>query len=1318
MPGDDDDAAGAASRRHVGVRNPQPFCLGSNVTENWKLFKQRWQGFSLLSKLHTEENKIQVATFLQYLADDALKVFNGFQFNVSDDDLTVQLIIDKFDQFAIGEVNVTYERFRFNTRTQKEGESFDTFYSDLQTLVKSCDYCNTCKNSLIRDRIVLGIHDTNVRTELLKVRKLTLDKCIDVCKAAESALSQTRMLGPDTVNKVRVVSDKKNTVPPSSDAVTKKCKFCNLPHVFGRKFCPAVGKECIKCGKKDHFAACCTSASTYTPERSERSKPTYKKKAVRQVAEHDPSAQGSSSGEEWIYALDCVHPPVNSVKTNSKDVKCCMLIDNEEVTFQIDTGSSVNTLPLKHASDVQNTTKVLTTWNNSVQTPLGVCRRSIKNPKNGKKYSVEFVVFEGDYAPLLGFKASKQMGLITVNENEFECVDAVKIDNSDDKLGTLPGIQTLSLDPQVKPTIMPDRRVPVALKSKLKTELDRLESMGVIAPVNEPTEWVSQLVIASKKDGQIRICIDPKELNKALLRERFTLPVLEDTLHEMGQSRVFSKADLASGYWHVRLDEKSSHLTTFQTCFGRYRWLRLPFGLSVSSEIFQKKLFEALHGLSGVVCIADDVIIHGKSMEEHDANLEQFFKRCNEMNIKLNKDKLMLRTDHVIFMGHCISKDGLVTDPDKVKAICEYPAPANIKELRSFLGMVNYLSKFLPHSASVLYPLHNLLKKDVPWVWSSSQQEAFDQIKKMITSSPVLAFYDPSGELTLENDASEYGIGSVLMQNGKPVAFSSRTLSSSERNYAQIEKEMLAIVYGLEKFHHYTYGRSVRVLTDHKPLVSIVNKPLVRAPRRLQSMLLHTQDYQYQLSYCPGKRIPVADALSRAPLPNTGTDIFSVNSLAYSPFRESRLQEIKLATERDPTLTQLKCVIIQGWPDEKTHLPSNVTPYFNYRDELSVQDGIILRGDRVIIPGPMRYQMMEKVHAGHSGVNSCLRRARELIYWPRMSSEIRSFVESCDVCASHSCKQPPEPLLQHEVPERPWEKVGTDLFTIHGRNYLVTADYFSGFIEVDYLLETTSEAVITKLKHHFARHGIPDVVASDNGPQFSSQQFQAFAAGWNFCHETSSPGNPKSNGVAEAAVKSVKMMMKKCHQAKEDPYLGLLNLRNTPQESMTTSPAQRLMGRRTKTLIPTSNACLRPKVHTMEQERLEQKKAHVAERYMDRRNLTRLSLGDNVRMQPIGDSKKLWEEATVSKQLSPRSYEVTTKTGSSYRRNRQQLRPSTPSRKPKKDPLGCVIQPALEDERVMNSEAVSCEDGAEAPKDGDYLTKSGRQVRAPKRLDL
>ncbi len=275
--------------------------------------------------------------------------------------------------------------------------------------------------------------------------------------------------------------------------------------------------------------------------------------------------------------------------------------------------------------------------------------------------------------------------------------------------------------------------------------------------------------------------------------------------------------------------------------------------------------------------------------------------------------KLETSLDRITFMGHLITKDGIQVDPAKVKAITDMPTPARLEELQRFLRMVNYVGKFIPNLSTIAQPLHNLTATDVNWTWAEPQNSAFENLELMISNTPVLGYYDPQGELTLENDASEYGLGSALMQDGKPVAYASRSLLSAERQYAQIEKEMLAVVYGLEKFHHYTFGRNVFVVTDHKPLISICLKPLSKVPKRLQNLMLWAQQYDFNLKFKPEEEIPIADTLSRAPLEDaTSKEIINVHNLTLHPIKDNKLAEIRMFTAKDTTLTSLGEAIMRG----------------------------------------------------------------------------------------------------------------------------------------------------------------------------------------------------------------------------------------------------------------------------------------------------------------------------------------------------------------------------------------------------------------------
>ena len=326
------------------------------------------------------------------------------------------------------------------------------------------------------------------------------------------------------------------------------------------------------------------------------------------------------------------------------------------------------------------------------------------------------------------------MNLININTDAF--VGKVKKD-----LGDL-GEAKLYVEEDAKPVVLPARKIPIAIQGQVKQELDKLVERGILVPVEEPTEWVNQMAVVRKSSGSLRICLDPQPLNKVLKRERYRLTTFDDVLPNLNQAKLFTKMDVKEAFWHVRLDEESSKLTTMITPFGRFRWSRLPFGLCVSSEIFARKLNEALNGLEGIFVIADDIIVVGcgeteqSAKSDNDRKLKSLAKRCSEQNIILNEEKTKVGKE-VIFHGHRITDKGVLPDENKVKAIQNMPKPKNVTEVRQLCGLVQYMSKFLPDLASTMEPIHQLTRKDAKWEWTNECEESLEIVKAQITSAPV-----------------------------------------------------------------------------------------------------------------------------------------------------------------------------------------------------------------------------------------------------------------------------------------------------------------------------------------------------------------------------------------------------------------------------------------------------------------------------------------------------------------------------------------------------------------------------------------------------
>ena len=814
------------------------------------------------------------------------------------------------------------------------------------------------------------------------------------------------------------------------------------------------------------------------------------------------------------------------------------------------------------------------------------------------------------------------------------------------------------------------RRVPFPMLHKVKEELKRMEDNGVIERVTQPTEWCAPMVPVLKKNtGKARICVDLTKLNQSVKREHYILPIPEEITAKLSGATVFSSLDAASGFWQIPLHPDSCKLTTFITPFGRYCFKRLPFGITSAPEIFQRKMLETLEGLEGVEVFMDDILVYGTSMEQHDARLERVLQRVESAGLKLNKEKCSLRQSQLRFLGHLIDQSGVRPDPDKVEAISKLPPPENVHDLKRVLGMVNYLGRFVPALATVGQPLYELLKSKNIWSWGHSQQSAFEDIKSMLTKAPVLAFYDVTRPTAVSADASSYGLGAVLLQlhgeEWKPIAYCSRRLSEAETRYAQIEKECLASVWACEKFDKYLCGLDeFRLETDHKPLVPLINnRSLDNVPLRCQRLLMRLMRYKPVAEYVPGKTLLIADTLSRSPQTYTKevTDTHSevecyvATVIQGTPASPSKMESIKMATAADSELQLVIKHVRRGWPEYSGNVPQEVRAYMKVKNELSEADGLLIRGSRVIIPRSLRADILKRIHDGHQGLTKCRDRAKSSVWWPGLSAELKHTVMSCHTCQEQKRTQQKEPLISTPLPDRPWKRIALDLCEHNKNNYLVISDYYSRFLEVLHLPSTTSTQVIQRLKATFARFGIPNEVVSDNGPQFSSAEFQELARQLDFRHITSSPHHPQGNGHAERAVQTAKRIL-----CQEDPVLALMCYRSTPCTTTGVSPAELLMGRKIRTTLPTLEKNLRPKWpnrKTVEQKDAGEKakQAFYYNRRHSARPLPPLQPGDAVLAKL--DQEKTWVTPAVisSESVTPRSYLINTSQGVLLRRNRRHL---------------------------------------------------------------
>ena len=576
-------------------------------------------------------------------------------------------------------------------------------------------------------------------------------------------------------------------------------------------------------------------------------------------------------------------------------------------------------------------------------------------------------------------------------------------------------------------------------------------------------------------------------------------------------------------------------------------------------------------------------------------------------------------------------------------------------------------------------------------------EKEWAMLKTTLTTEPVLTFFDPSKKIKISTGSSDG-------EDWRPVAYASRTMTSTECRYAQIEKECLGLVYGFQKCHGYVYGLPRFVAeNDHKPLISIIRKNLSKMTPRIQRLMMKLQRYDFDLVYTPGKHTVLADTLSRATTlskvqgeSSTETEVnLHVKLIMESlPVSDRKSRQTAAATKQDACLQRVIKHLNDGWPR------SECRQFYNIRGELSIVNGLLLRKNRIIIPQSLRPEMLKRLHEGHLGMEKCKRRARTAVYWPGINADIDRMVSSCETCLKHQRKEPKEPMVTTDLPDELWQKVGTDLFHLDGKNYLLVIDYLSNYPEMALLPNMSATCVIKHMK------SIPQIVYSDNGPSYSCKEFQNFAEDYDFQHVTSSPRYAQSNGKAEKGVHIVKQLLKRAKESGSDPYLALLSYRASPLEHGM-SPAEILMGRRLRTMIPYTTE---QKKHKVNQKQKMLQKRQKANYDKSTRNVLPLERNDTVRIQ---DSNSWTRKATVLEEVNPRSYTVRTEDGQILRRNRKDLLKTneTPQEQTddntKEDPA-CTTEPPSVPDSIVTTEQTHLPE----------LRRSTHNVRVPDRLNL
>lgn len=934
---------------------------------------------------------------------------------------------------------------------------------------------------------------------------------------------------------------------------TSQCYRCGQLH--WSNVCPYLNKKCFSCKKTGHCSSKCRSRNK-----------------VNKVQMASSNSEDEDNKRKYVIVNIC----------------------NKKIKMQLDSGSDLSIIDLK-------------TWKTLNRPTLTRTRRLAKTVTGEK------IQFEGEFSTHVSLnEKTKKLNVCVVKHTEnlfgtdwmgqFKLWDVPissfcqKVQSSTEAESLkeslkkdFPQVFSAGLGKCIKmkakfqlkqnatPTFRKKRNVPFATIKQIDIELKRLVDTGILSKI-ENSQWAAPTVYVKKKSKEIRVCADfSTGLNESLEDYHYPLPSPEEIFTKLNGGQIFSKIDLSDAYLQVPVDENCSNLLCINTHKGLYKFNRLAFGVKVAPAIFQEIMDSMLQGLDFAMAYLDDIIVSSKSTETHHQHVQEVFSRINNYGFKVKETKCDFFLHEIKYLGHIINRHGRKPDPERATAIKDMPAPTNISELQSFLGLANYYQVFIKNMHDLRAPLNKLLKKDQPWHWSSDCQTVFEKIKETLTSDLFLTHYNPNLEIVVASDASSYGLGACMlhkMPNGNmmPIAHASRSLLPAERQYSQIEKEALAIIFAVTKFHRYIYGRFFTLQTDHKPLITIFGSkkglPTYTANRLLRwgTILLN---YNFKLQYLPSKNICHADGLSR--LVKMKNEILEESVIAsIRAGEEERTMMCNTISELPVTLREIRN---EAEKDDFIITTKNkmLDDSQNVSNSFSIIDNVLMYNDRVVIPSSLQTRILKDFHKGHPGRSRMKTLMRSFVFWNNMDADINQKVDACKGCAL-AAKAPAIVHKPWPKTDQPWSRIHLDFAgPVDGFHYLIVVDAFSKWPEVLQCRRPTSEVVMNFLFELFARFGVVDCVVTDNGTQFTSADFENFCSMYSINHITTPPYHPRSNGQAERFVDTLKRALKKASGTPSDKalqqFLQVYRITRNDNTTTTTSPAEAMFGRKIRSVF-------------------------------------------------------------------------------------------------------------------------------------------------------
>ncbi|XP_018377468.1 PREDICTED: LOW QUALITY PROTEIN: uncharacterized protein K02A2.6-like [Trachymyrmex cornetzi] len=1236
-----------------GVRNLRDLLPEFDASDNtfWR-WKKQLEFVRNSYMLDDSATKILISTRLKGRA------LNWFYSRAEYLTLSVEDLLQEMVQMFDSRPSKLTLRKEFEARVWKTEESFCDYYHEKVILANRVPIA---EDELL-DYVIEGISDMRLQNQ---TRIMNFQTGTELLKAFE----KIRLDSKRSNDFKQKQSDSKSSSAKNEASSTKKpakCYKCQGTGHFAaqckRPAAPATKRACYVCGLSDHLAKDCSERKQHSVlEAGGKSvqSTTTSTNVIQPAVLPGPYmvtvkiSPSEKSGKVDTYVIDAIidwGSPISIIRSSVIENESRSAVEGDTSQFVGINGARLKILNIFHGQvevrGVSTKIKFYTVPDNTMAYKVLLGRDFLACPllriTLGDDVEIENVE-ENSVTQIMHVETSEERNNIRDKLQVNPAIGVNKVEKISEIFEThyIPNFNAEKCGPDFEMNIAlkhdqsissRPRRLSFVDKEKLQKILDELSRKKIIRPSSSP--YASPIVLVRKKTGDLRLCIDYRELNKITIRDNFPTELIDDNIDRLKGKKYFSILDLKDGFHHVKMHEASIKFTSFVTPLGQYEYLRMPFGLTNAPRVFQRfihTVFERLVREHKILLYLDDILVATESLEEHFEILSELFELAGKSHLQFRLDKCYFAQTEIKYLGYCVNEYGIRPSDENIESVLNYPIPRNVKQIHQFVGLASYFRRFVPKFSLTAKPLYDLIKKGTVFRFGNIENQAFEALRNHLASKPVLAIYSPHAETELHCDASASGFGGILLQKQndntwRPISFWSQRTTPTEAKYHSFELECLAVVYALKRFHVYLAGSKFKIVTDCDSFRLTLNKKDVNP--RISRWALFLQNYDYNIVHRPGKRMSHVDALSRC---------HSILVLEGSTFERT----LSICQDRDKEILKIR-----------DKLEKNDVKHYELRD------GLVYRKDKnkkllFYVPQSMESNVIRTCHddIGHVGIDKVVENVAKVYWFPNMREKVKHHIENCLRCIEFSPPSGKAEGFLHGIPKEslpfatmhvdhigPLEKTGKGY-----RHLLIVIDAFTKFIRIYPCKSTTTEESVKHLRDYFRAYSKPKRLISDRGTCFTSDAFKEFIKNESIVHVLVAVGTPRANGQVERFNRVITPMLAKLSETPSqwDRILNRVeySLNNTVCRATNDTPSRLLFGVEQKGVTCDS---LRDLLSTDTERDLEQirNKAHVNIEKSQLENTKRYNLRRKpAREYKVGDYVEIRNVQTtpgVNKKLLPK----------------------------------------------------------------------------------